>query len=78
MCAISLASCARTKEITLNGNTKTYQPYGWADYEECKKDSILYQPCIPNVVLSVMCVETGFVPIWLTGWQLYEPIGVKK
>lgn len=27
-----------------------------------------------NIVWDVIAVETIVIPIWLTGWELYEPV----
>lgn len=74
---IILIGCAEDKELTLNGRTEIFETYGWADYDELKNDSIYYKVCVGNVVWSVIGVETIIAPIWLTGWDLYEPIRVK-
>lgn len=76
--ALLLSSCADEKTLTLNGRNKTFEPYGWADYEELKNDSIYYKVNIGNIVCDVILIETVAIPIWLTGWQLYEPIKVKE
>lgn len=71
------SSCADEKTLTINGRNKTFDPYGWADYEELKNDSVTYEICVGNVVWSVIGFETIAIPVWLTGWQIYEPIKVK-
>ena len=72
--ALSLCSCANEK--TLNG--VTYQPYGWADYQELKSDKVIYKACTGNIIWSVVTFETIVIPVWLTGWQLYEPVALKS
>lgn len=67
--AIMLTSCADSKVI----DGKTYEPYGWADAQEIKDPTIVYSVCWQNVVWDVLLSETFIVPIWLTGWQFYEP-----
>lgn len=72
------ASCADNYKYTdKNGEQKIAKTYGWADYKENHAKGIEYEVCIPNVVFSVIFFETGIVPIWLTGWELFEPIGVE-
>lgn len=72
------ASCAGNYKYTdKNGEQKTAKTYGWADYQENHADSIEYRVNIPNVVLSVIFCETVIVPVWLTGWELFEPIGIE-
>lgn len=72
---LSLASCADEKTLS---DGKTYQPYGWADYQEVKSSKVVYKPVVGNIIWSVITVQTVAVPVWLTGWQLYEPVRLKS
>ncbi len=72
-----LGSCANEKTLTINGKQKTFEPYGWADSEKFKNDSVSYEVNVGNIFWSVILCETVFVPVWLTGWQFYEPDHVK-
>ena len=74
---ILLSTCADNKTIYINGERRIFQPYGWTDYQELKNDSIIYKPNVGNIVLDVIFIETIFIPVWLTGWQFYEPIDLK-
>jgi len=74
---IVFTSCADEKDIVLNGQLHTFEPYGWANMEEVKNDSITYQLSKGNIVWSFIGVETIVVPVWLTGWYLYEPVRAK-
>lgn len=77
LCAL-FASCADAKFFEINGKTVKVEPYGWADSDELKNDSVVYKVNKGNVVWSVILCETVAVPVWLTGWQLYEPVHKKK
>jgi hypothetical protein len=72
--ALLTSSCADEK--TING--KTYQPYGWADYQDVKDENVTYKVNVGNVILSIIFSETLVVPVWLTGWQFYEPVRIKQ
>lgn len=75
---ILFTSCAENYKYTdKNGEQKIAKPYGWADYQENHADSIEYKVNIPNVILSAIFCETFVVPVWLTGWELFEPVGIK-
>lgn len=39
-----------------------------------KIEGVTYEACIGNIVWDVIAVETIVIPIWLTGWELYEPV----
>ena len=71
-----LTSCADSKQFKINGKQVIVEPYGWFD-ETQKNDSINYKVNTGNVVLSVIFCETIFVPILLTGNELWEPVSKK-
>ena len=52
-------------------------PYGWATHETRKNKNVVYEVCLGNVIWSIVGFETIFVPVWLTGWEIYEPIKLK-
>jgi len=76
MILVLLTSCADSKEFTIDGKKQTIEPYGWFDLE-AKNDSINYKVNTGNVILSIILVETAFVPILITGNQLFEPVSKK-
>lgn len=72
-----LTSCADSQEFVIDGKPVYVEPYGWANYQELKNDSIIYEANMGNIVWSVILSETIVVPVWLTGWQFYEPVRKK-
>jgi len=68
-----ISSCADSKEIDINGKMEHVEPYGWADYQDLKNDSVIYKVSVGNIVWSVLLCQTIVVPIWLTGYGFYEP-----
>lgn len=74
---VMFTSCADSKTFTDNKGTEfTAEPYGWAT-TDTKIDTVVYKPNAGNIVLSILFCETVVVPIWLTGWELYEPVRLK-
>ena len=71
-------SCADRKEFVIGGKVEYIEPYGWADRDLMKNDSIIYTVCWQNILLDVIFSESVVVPIWLTGWQFYEPHSKKQ
>lgn len=70
-----LASCANSKRFKdANGNSFVAETYGWADYDTQKVPGVRYEVSTGSVVWSVIFSETMVIPIWLTGWDLYEPV----
>ena len=75
--AMISTSCADSKTFVINGKETVVEPYGWANASAQKNDSVVYQACIGNIVWDVILIETVIVPVWLTGWELYEPVRLK-
>lgn len=73
-----LSSCADSKNFEIDGKIIKVEPYGWANKDVKKNDNVIYQPCVGNIVWSVIGIETVALPIMLTGWSLYEPVKVKE
>ena len=72
---IALSSCADSKTFERADGTKfVAEPYGWANYQTKKIEGVIYEACIGNIVWDVIAAETIVIPIWLTGWELYEPV----
>lgn len=77
--AFLFASCARSKTYTTEDGTQIVaEPYGWANYERLKQPGVTYEVSVGNVVLSVIFSETVIIPVWLTGWQVLEPVAYMK
>lgn len=74
-----MTSCADSKTFKdKNGKEFTAQPYGWANADARKIDTVVYEASVGNVVCSVIFAESIVVPIWLTGWQIMEPVRLKQ
>lgn len=75
MLCLMMVSCVRYKRFTKeDGSSFLAEPYGWADANNKKIDGVRYECCIPNVLISIVCVEFIPVPVILTGWYLFEPV----
>lgn len=72
-----ISSCSQNKDLNLNGQVRTFEPYGWANSSSVSNDSIIYTPVVGNIIWSVILSETVIAPIYLTGWSLFEPSEVK-
>lgn len=72
---IALSSCADSKTFERADGTKfVAEPYGWANYQSKKIEGVTYEACFENIVWDIVAAETIVIPIWLTGWELYEPV----
>lgn len=70
---VSTIGCSRDK--TLEG--KTYIPYGLATKEQHQNPNVAYRVRVLNIILAVILVETIIVPIYIVGWDLWEPYDLK-
>lgn len=69
------ASCADSKVFERADGTKfVAEPYGWANYQSKKIEGVTYEACFGNIVWDIVAIETVIVPVWLTGWELYQPV----
>ncbi len=74
---LCLMGCAEKKTLIIDDKYVVVEPYGWANEESLKNDSVVYNVSIGNVVWSVILCETIVAPLVLTGGYLYEPVKVK-
>jgi len=74
---VIFTSCADSKKLMINGKETIVEPYGWANKDVKKVEGVKYQVCFGNVVWIVIGAETVIVPVWLTGWELLEPVSVE-
>ena len=72
--AVLFVSCADEK--TINGTT--YRPYGLLNESTCKNDSIQYEISMAAVITSVLFCEVIIPPIYSVGFNLWQPIGLKR
>lgn len=68
--SLLFVSCADDKTI---GNV-TYKPYGLANEETVKDVNVKYQLSAGSVICAIIFSETIIVPVYVIGWDLYEPV----
>lgn len=66
-----LVSCGR--DITAGPHNKTYETKGFLTLNE-KDPCVQYQMIPGNVIWGIILVETIFMPIYLFGFSIYEPV----
>ena len=75
MSALMICSCAESKKFRKkDGSVFTAEPYGWANYQTNKIEGVKYEINAPNMVLSLIFVETIIAPVLITGYNLFEPV----
>jgi|CXWL01.1.fsa_nt_gi hypothetical protein len=51
--------------------------YGIFSEPEIKDECVVYKTVTGNIIWSILLIETIIIPVWLIGWDLYEPVGIK-
>lgn len=75
MSTLMICSCAESKKFRKqDGSVFTAEPYGWANYQTNKIEGVKYEINAPNMVLSLIFVETIIAPVLITGYNLFEPV----
>ena len=75
MSALMICSCAESKKFRKqDGTVFEAEPYGWANYQTNKIEGVKYEINAPNMVLSLIFVETIIAPVLITGYNLFEPV----
>jgi hypothetical protein len=74
LAAALLTSCAKSKII----DGVEYRPYGLLNEESCKNDSIYYQVSAPAVCSGIIFSEMIIPPVYVFGYNLWEPVSSKK
>lgn len=75
---ILISSCASSRTFQIDGQTVEIKPYGWANKEARYNDQVVYEVSLGNAIWSAIGFETIVLPIWLTGWQLFQPVRLKE
>jgi len=56
-------------------NGVEYQSFGIVNRDEVKNPKIHYELSTSSVIFAIILSETIFVPIYILGWDLFEPVG---
>ncbi len=59
-------------------NGVEYKTHGLINKSEIRNPNIRYKIVWGNVFLGIIFAETIIIPIYIFGYDLYEPIGVKN
>ena len=73
--AVALATMT-ADEKTIAG--VTYQPYGLFNDDAVKDPKVQYEVSLGSVIVACIFSETLVVPVYIVGWDLYEPVRLKR
>jgi hypothetical protein len=70
---LMLSACGNDK--TING--KNYDTYGVFNEESQKDPAILYEVSAGSVIWAIILCETIVFPVYIVGWDLWQPVRAK-
>lgn len=68
--AVMLAACGNDKDI----NGVNYGTCGAINADTCKDPKIVYEVSAGSVVWAIVLFETVVFPVYIIGWDLYQPV----
>lgn len=71
--ALALSGCAQPAKIC----GTVYDTYGLLNADDKKNPDIEYRVSVGSVIVSVLLIETIIAPIYIAGFDLFEPVGRK-
>jgi hypothetical protein len=72
--ALFLTGCAHP----VKQGTMKYVPYGIANEQTKRDPNIKYEISAGSVVFAIVFFETIIAPVYIVGWDLYQPVVEKK
>lgn len=71
---VMFTGCADSKTFKdKEGKEIVAEPFGFAN-EYKAVPGVIYEPCLGNLVWSILGCETVVIPVWLIGYEFYEPV----
>ena len=77
--SLLIAALASTLLLSACGNDKTidgkhYDTFGIANETRLRDPGILYEVSPASVIWSIILCETIVVPVYVIGWDLWQPV----
>ena len=73
-----LAGCGESKQLGEDSARKLYPAYGIINEKSNRSRHVCYEIPLLNILAGILLVETVFVPVYIIGWDLYEPVRLKR
>ncbi len=78
MCVVATQCTATGKKIEIDGIKTHVETYGLFNQDVHKNDRVVYEVSAGSVIFSIILCETVVVPVYLIGFDLYQPVKVKE
>ena len=69
----SVTACSSSKEI----KGVSHEPYGLLNSDTKYDPNVIYEANFSDVVLGIVFVETIFMPVYIFGYDVMEPVAEK-
>mgnify|MGYP001566967868 CR=1 FL=1 len=77
--SLPLAACGKPQYLGKSDGQKVLYPtYGFLNQSSSKSKNVCYEISAGNVIWSIILIETVIAPIYFVGWDLFNPIRMKK
>jgi len=70
---LALSGCASDAQF----NNVKYETFGIANDAAHRDPSVVYEVSFGSVLVAMIFCETIIIPIYIVGWDLYEPVRLK-
>ena len=70
---MTVSGCNNNKVI----NGKVCQTYGFANQSENIDPDVVYELSTGSIIVAVIFSETIIIPLYIAGWDLFQPVGPK-
>lgn len=74
---LSTMSCSSERTIKIDGVRTVVPYYGAISADEERRDDVVYEASIWNVVMGIIFVETIIAPVYIFGFNTMKPVRQK-
>jgi hypothetical protein len=75
---IFMISCAGPVSFKSSGDKVIATPYGIFNESSHKTPGVTYEISAGSVIIGIFFIETIIVPVYIIGWDLYEPVSLER
>jgi hypothetical protein len=68
--SIALSGCASNEQF----NNVTYESFGVVNDSAKRAPNVVYEISAGSVIFAILFCETMIIPVYIVGWDLYQPV----
>jgi hypothetical protein len=73
-----LTGCGAPQQLGEGSARKLYPTYGIINEKSNRSRNVCYKIPLAGILVGILLFETIFVPVYIIGWDLYEPVRLKR